>query len=384
MREQIDRIVSLITAIEHPERLYIDFSSTFIPPEFMAVVSYSYLLSLAFETPKFVDATLAQVFALSDSYNPIISEYVRGYIHESAFDSMKSTLHEEKIPKQALVHLVREQCEQSTISTPESIIELAFAMLDIRPGEAVGEIGSGLGGFAITASGHFPEARFTGFEISSGALLVSLMRHYIERTDYRENLEFIQTDAFDIAKESGGTRFDKVFSNYPLSMRFQFSGIGKSYYESLQDRLVQPSFSHSGDWVFNMLIWDLMEASPTSKGLGIMTGGSSWNLTSKVMRQHFIDHGMIESIVALPSRLFGPENIPVMLILLSHNNTHVRMVDATSFFHAGRRQNTLGREHIAQIVSLTSSDSQNSRLVSYSEIEQEDYTLDPGRYLQQV
>ena len=101
MREQIDRIVSLITAIEHPERLYIDFSSTFIPPEFMAVVSYSYLLSLAFETPKFVDATLAQVFALSDSYNPIISEYVRGYIHESAFDSMKSTLHEEKIPKQA-------------------------------------------------------------------------------------------------------------------------------------------------------------------------------------------------------------------------------------------------------------------------------------------
>ena len=104
----------------------------------------------------------------------------------------------------------------------------------------------GPGGFAITASGHFPEARFTGFEISSGALLVSLMRHYIERTDYRENLEFIQTDAFDIAKESGGTRFDKVFSNYPLSMRFQFSGIGKSYYESLQDRLVQPSLFSFG------------------------------------------------------------------------------------------------------------------------------------------
>ncbi len=361
MEKQMGRVASLIAEIKHPKSLYQDFQTVFLHPDFLALVSYSYLLWLAFETSSYNEATLTQVFELSDTYNPIISAYIEKYIDEDAFIKIKNTLAEEVIPQRVLVHLVRERCDLSAIGTPDSVIELALALLDIQAGETVGEVGSGVGGFLVTAAERNPKATFTGFEVNSGVFLISLMRNYMERGEQYTNLVIKHGDAFDVVEKTDRDSFDKVFSHYPLLMRFQFSGIGKSYNESLQKRLAQPSLAHSGDWVFNMLIWDLMKDSPTSKGLGIMTGGSSWNLTSRMMRKHFLDHGMIESVIALPQRLLSTENTPVMMIILGHNNDHVRMVDATSLYQAGRRQNELQKNHIEQIIKHLTTDSQDSK-----------------------
>ncbi len=382
MKTEIRRIQSLLSEIEHPDRLYIDYRTAAIRPNFMATVVYAYLLALAFDSPDFSEATLDEVFALSDNYNPIIGEYIRSYIDEAAFLKIKHSLAQEEISKDALVSLVEELSENSAISTPPSIVELALALLDIKSGEKIAEIGSGVGGFAITAAERCPKASYSGFEINSGAFLISLMRNYIVRPEYRANLSIIQADAFDIVKQEH-RRFDKVFANYPLAMNFQFSGIGKSYYEALQERISRPSLAKSGDWVFNTLIHDLLKDSPNSKGLGIMTGGSSWNRLSTAVRKHAISNGMIESIISLPPKLLSSTSIPVMMVVLSNNNTAVRMIDATDLYREGRRQNTLDPEHINEILERIKFDSEYSCLVPHEEIIAEEHKLDPRWYLEQ-
>ena len=59
------------------------------------------------------------------------------------------------------------------------------------------------------------------------------------------------------------------------------------------------------------------------------------------------------------------------------------MIDATEMVSVGRRQNILSDENISEIVELLNTDDKNSRLVSIKEVAENEYVLNPSRYLQQ-
>ena len=59
------------------------------------------------------------------------------------------------------------------------------------------------------------------------------------------------------------------------------------------------------------------------------------------------------------------------------------MIDATEMVSVGRRQNILSDENISEIVELLNTDDKNSRLVSIEEVAENEYVLNPSRYLQQ-
>ena len=276
-------------------------------------------------------------------------------MNSEIFELLKQLVISENIQKEVFEYIIEDECSQFGESTPKSITRLALEILDIQAGETVADIGVGTGEFLFNAADLNPRTSFTGFEINSEMHLISLIRNYFrfDKTKSRlSNVEILQSDAFDVALDlQKSSRFDKVFSNYPLGMQLKFSGIGQRYLKNLPERWYSKMIpSSSGDWVFNMLIRDLTENSPHGKALGIMSGGSSWNNTDKAARRYFLDLGIVEYVIALPPRLFDYTNIPVMMIVFSFGHTAVRMIDATQFYHSGRRQNFMDSNDISRVV----------------------------------
>ena len=89
----------------------------------------------------------------------------------------------------------------------------------------------------------------------------------------------------------------------------------------------------------------------------------------------------MNALIALPSKLFVGTNIPTTLIVLSHNNDVVRMIDATKHCQRGRRQNELSDENIETIIEALTADREYSRSISIEELRRNEYTLSLNRYV---
>ena len=82
----------------------------------------------------------------------------------------------------------------------------------------------------------------------------------------------------------------------------------------------------------------------------------------------------------MPAKMFGGTNIPTSMIVLSHGNQSVRLVDASEVYQQGRRQNEFSAENIEKIVSATQADGENSKLISLDELRNNEYSLNLSRY----
>lgn len=93
-----------------------------------------------------------------------------------------------------------------------------IAGLDAGPGSLVLEVGCGTGRNLIAAARRFPAARFVGIDIS--AEMLATARTNVARAGLASRITLEQGDAtaFDAARLSGGTGFDRVFLSYTLSM----------------------------------------------------------------------------------------------------------------------------------------------------------------------
>ncbi len=93
-----------------------------------------------------------------------------------------------------------------------------IAGLAAGPGCHVLEVGCGTGRNLIAAARLFPDARFTGIDISQEMLATA--RTNVARADLEGRITLLAGDAtcLDGAALSGGTGFDRVFLSYTLSM----------------------------------------------------------------------------------------------------------------------------------------------------------------------
>ncbi len=256
--------------------------------------------------------------------------------------------------------------------TPDSITEIALHILDIKPSETVADFGSGLGNFLVEAFKYEKEATYYGNDIHTVAIAIARIRGKL----LGGNIKFQQEDMF--ARKSTQT-FDKIFSNYPLGLRIRDLSVGIHYLEKAKYRYPNLSNATSSDWIFNALILDSIKTG--GKAVAIMTNGGTWNSIDKPIREFFIKKGYIEAMIALPRKLFKDTNMPVSMIVLSHGNTEVRMIDATEMFVPGRRHNEISKEQIEQIRDMYQHSTEKSQLVSLDTIAKQDYSLSPVRYL---
>lgn len=257
--------------------------------------------------------------------------------------------------------------------TPDSIINLAKKLLDTNNGEKVADICCGTGSYLFAESFDKQNVELLGYEISEKNRAFAEMKADI----LNKNIVFECSNVFDLPNFSHN-RFDKIFSNYPFGLHPKNLASGVKYFENLTKEYPGLSKATSSDWIFSSLICDLLKDN--GKAVGIMTNGSTWNSIDKPMREHFVEKGMIECVISLPTKMFNFTNIATTLVVFSHGNKKIRMVDASDICQQGRRQNEFNDDDINKILFLLSHDDKCSREFSFDELRNNDYALSLSRY----
>lgn len=275
----------------------------------------------------------------------------------------------------AVVNPMTDYESKETMTTPNSILELVHKLLDVKAGERVADVCCGSGTYIVSAALKEPDASYHGYEVNVANRTAAMMKAELLDAD----VEITLCDVFTVAETDEMPKYDKIFADYPFGLKLRNLGAGAGYLERLAKKYPGLSKATSSDWVFNALLCDML--AENGKAIGIMTNGSTWNSIDILMRKYFVERKLVECVIALPGKLFASTNIPTTLIILSHNNDSVRMIDATKHCQQGRRQNEFSNENIETIINALTTDYEYSRSISVEELRKNEYNLNLSRYI---
>ena len=316
-----------------------------------------------------------QLFSEKMEIHTDVANYAKAIITESIWENLKSLI--EKYSVEDFAYKILSETYANVawgdVTTPDSIIRLANGILDVKKGDCIGDICCGLGTYIKKTVDDYPGVRIEGYDLNVECTVISRIKAEIMEEDIAIRL----LDVFDLADESN-TKYLKIFSNYPFGMRVRNLGAGTKYFNKLAKK--EPSLSNttSSDWIFNSLLVDLLEDN--GRAVAVMTNGSTWNSIDIPMRRYFIEHGYIESVISLPAKMFLNSGIATTMIVLSKGNDAVRMVDASSLYHQGRRYNEFSDTDIEAILEALHTDSDISQLISQQMMAENEYNLSLVRY----
>jgi len=166
-------------------------------------------------------------------------------------------------------------------------------------------------------------------------------------------------------------KYDKIISNYPLDLSGQPSN---KIREDIQNKFHLESSvvsKCSYDWV--RVAEAVYYLKDTGRAVVIVNNVSAYNKPDYYMRKFFLENGFIESVINLPASLYTEKNIPATLLILSHNNTSVRLVNA---------QNSDLKKY-KEIIEMLCNPNKNSYDITLQEMYDHDYNLLASHYLEQ-
>lgn len=258
----------------------------------------------------------------------------------------------------------------------KQVIELMCQLIDITEKDNLANYCCEIGNITAYIAKEHPAKSITGYDIDKEAIEVARILAEIEGN----KIEYRNRDVFDLAiSEDENVKFSKIISDYPLGMRMKYLEVGKEYLKLLEKRIPSISKATSMDWIFNSAMVDKLDKK--GKAIGIMTTGGTWNMIDAPIRKYYVENGLIETVIAMPAKLNSSTAVATSIIVFSHNNKTVRLVDATNEFVAGRRVNELSEENVKRIIAAASKDSEISMEVSVDTLRENDYVLSTNRYL---
>lgn len=255
-------------------------------------------------------------------------------------------------------------------STPISIIRLAISLLNIDRGDSVADLCCG-GGYFLTEA-YKQESTIKPYGCDNDSKSVELAKARCRAIRIPEEC-IEQADILNALGEEFHRKFDKIFSNYFMGLGLKtLTNEQLNYIQNLRSKY---KFS-SLDWIYNIAICNHLNDG--GKAVAILSAGSINNKRDESIRKEFLKTGLIETVIALPERMFPYYKGLSYLVVFSHNNRKVKMVDASSIYTPDRRINTFTIDNLKEITSLVN----ESEEVEVSEILTSEYTsLDPKEYL---
>jgi type I restriction enzyme M protein len=117
--------------------------------------------------------------------------------------------------------------------------------------------------------------------------------------------------------------------------------------------------------------------------------GNAGTNKEKTVRQWFVDHDLIESVLYLPENLFYNTNAPGIVLFLNKAKPKERqgkvfLVNASQVFEKGDPKNFIpeaGIQRIAAILIGWTEEDKLSRIVDHAELKKTDYNISPSRYI---
>ena len=182
--------------------------------------------------------------------------------------------------------------------------------------------------------------------------------------------------------------FDFVVANPPFSDKRWSNGLtipDDEPYNRFKDYGVPPN--KNGDYAY--LLHIIRSLKRNGKGSCILPHGVLFRGNAEAeIRKNLVKKGYIKGIIGLPANLFYGTGIPAAIIVVDKENAQNRkgifMVNAGKGFIKDGNKNRLREQDIHRIADVFNKQIESagySRMVSYAEIEQNEYNLNIPRYI---
>lgn len=262
---------------------------------------------------------------------------------------------------------------EDEISTPDGVSKLALSLMNLEEDDTILDLGSGVGSFLTLAARYSGSRNLYGVELNTSAVIIANLRSFVSGVP----LKVIQGNM--VSQCYSHLSANKVFSNYPVGTRFPALKAYVDKNSALKKYFKDIKRTASGDWVFGLAAY--LNTKQPGKTVILMTNAGTWNKPDESLRQQLVKDGIVEGVILLPENLFSYTRIPFTMLVLSQNNTKVKMVDASDIYTEERRQNFLGANDIDKIVHAYHNETEISREVEVDEIAEQEYILNPLRYI---
>ncbi|RJP24898.1 MAG: type I restriction-modification system subunit M [Candidatus Omnitrophota bacterium] len=186
-------------------------------------------------------------------------------------------------------------------------------------------------------------------------------------------------------KDGSLKTFDFAVANPPFSYKSWSNGL-KSPDEFERFEYGAPP-AKNGDYAF--LLHILKSLKSTGKAAVILPHGVLFRGNTEAdIRRNLIRQGYIKGIIGLPANLFYGTGIPACIIVidkaLAQSRTGIFMINASKGFMKDGNKNRLRSQDIHKIVDVFTKQLElprYSRMVTFAEIEKNDYNLNIPRYI---
>jgi type I restriction enzyme M protein len=188
--------------------------------------------------------------------------------------------------------------------------------------------------------------------------------------------------------DNGALRsFDYVVANPPFSDKRWSTGLdsGNDPFDRFEGFGVPPN--KQGDYAY--LLHIVRSLKSTGAGACILPHGVLFRGNAEAaIRKNLIRRGYIKGIIGLPANLFYGTGIPACIVVLDKQDAQARkgifMIDASAGFIKEGPKNRLRAQDIHKIVDVFGRQAavpKYSRMVSFEEIEKNDFNLNLPRYI---
>lgn len=223
------------------------------------------------------------------------------------------------------------------------IIDLLLRALAIKKGDSVCDIGCAAGDFLrhayFKAFSDSEDNEFCGIErMKDMAAIAEICAWCLDA-----KIKIHGKDAF--AEDFDRKEYDKVLCDAPLAVRGmpQDPNVRRFFGTAFPD-FPELRTGMQGDWLFAARAVAAMKDD--GRAAVVLSPSAMFDNRNEAYRRYFIQHGLIEAVIELPSNLMMGTNIETYLVVFSHGNDVVKMIRAGELCYVNRRRKVLGKQHI--------------------------------------
>jgi type I restriction enzyme M protein len=273
--------------------------------------------------------------------------------------------------------------------TPSEVSETLARLVAPEDGDRICDPTCGSGSLLIKAAQQVGTRNFSlfGQEMNGSTWALCKMNMFLHEVD-AARIEWEDTIRHpQLVENDALMKFDIVVANPPFSLDKWGQEIAATDQYNRFHPGVPPK--SKGDWAF---ISHMVATAVEGKGrVGVVVphgvlfrGGQEGKI-----RQYMIEQNYLAGVVGLPANLFYGAGIPAALMIFDKGRTpgakeDVFFIDASREFAQGTNQNRLRKEDMDKIVETFHSRTvieKYSHLVSFDEIEENDFNLNIPRYV---
>lgn len=278
--------------------------------------------------------------------------------------------------------------------TPNQVVRLLVQLMKPKAGMSIYDPTAGSGGMLIQAHQYIEEQGQNADDLDlfgqeNDPTVVAICKmNIILHNITKYSIEYGDTLEDPLNEKDGQiVQFDRVIANPPFSQNYNKNGMK---YKSRFSYGFAPEDGKKADFMFVQHM--LASCKKDGKVVVVMPHGVLFRGgKEREIREAMLKDDVFEAIISLPPQLFYGTGIPACILILNKKNSkpdHLKnkvfFINADKDFAEGKKQNTLRPEDIEKIDYVFTTkfeEPKYSRLVDISEIEENEFTLNIRRYV---